>query len=66
VDARYPDINLSDLRLAITISRKSGKTAKPVLEFQCCTRRTASRNRRDVKHEPSAQPVSSEERRRSV
>jgi len=30
------------------------------------TRRTASWNRRDVTHEPSAQPVYSEERRRSA
>ena len=37
VEARYPDILLSDLRFAITTSRKSGKPEKPVLEFQFCT-----------------------------
>jgi hypothetical protein len=36
-EARYPDIILSDLRLAIATLRKSGKTEKPVLEFRCCT-----------------------------
>ena len=36
VEARYPDIILSDLRSAITTSRKSGKTEKPVLEFRFC------------------------------
>jgi hypothetical protein len=34
VEARYPDITLSDLRPAITSSRKIKKTEKPVLEFQ--------------------------------
>jgi hypothetical protein len=34
MEARYPDIPLSDLRSAITTSRKSGKTEKPALEFQ--------------------------------
>jgi hypothetical protein len=37
VEARYPDIFLSDLRSAITTSRKSGKTEKLVLEFRFCT-----------------------------
>ena len=36
VEARYPDILLSDLISAIATSRKSGKTEKPVLEFRCC------------------------------
>jgi hypothetical protein len=37
VESRYPDILLSDLRWAITTSRKSGKTEQPVLEFRFCT-----------------------------
>jgi hypothetical protein len=37
VEARYPDIFLSDLRSAITTSRKSGKIEKLVLEFRFCT-----------------------------
>jgi hypothetical protein len=37
VEARYPDILLSDLRSAFTTSRNSGKTEKPVLEFRFCT-----------------------------
>jgi hypothetical protein len=36
VKARYPDIIISDLRSAITTSRKSGKTEKSVLEFLFC------------------------------
>jgi hypothetical protein len=35
--SQWPDILLSDLRSAITTSRKSGKIEKPVLEFRCCT-----------------------------
>jgi hypothetical protein len=34
VEARYPDILLSDLRSAINNSRKIGRTEKPVLEFR--------------------------------
>jgi hypothetical protein len=37
LEARYPDILLSDLRSAITTSRKSGKALKPVLDFRFCT-----------------------------
>jgi hypothetical protein len=37
VEARYPDILLSNLRSAITASRKSGNTEKLVLEFRFCT-----------------------------
>jgi len=37
VEARYPNIHLSDLRSAITASRKSGNTEKLVLEFRFCT-----------------------------
>jgi hypothetical protein len=37
VEARYQDNLLSDLRSAITTSRKSGKADKPVLEFRFCT-----------------------------
>jgi hypothetical protein len=43
VEARYPDILLSDLRSAITTSRKSGKTEKPVLEFRFCRTNEAAR-----------------------
>jgi hypothetical protein len=42
VEARYPDIFRSDLRSAITTSRKSGKTEKQVLEFRFCTQKNIS------------------------
>jgi hypothetical protein len=46
VEARYPDILLEDLRSAITTSRKSEKTDKPVLEFRFCTVRLLLRKSR--------------------
>jgi hypothetical protein len=36
VEARYPDMYLSDLRSVMTTSIKSGKTEEPVLEFRFC------------------------------
>jgi hypothetical protein len=42
VEARYPDILLSDLRSAITSSRNSGKTEKPVLDFRRCSPKAAA------------------------
>jgi hypothetical protein len=39
VEANYPGVLLSDLRLAITTSKKSGKAEKPDLELRFCTYR---------------------------
>jgi len=47
--------------------RREGTTLQPPQQLgETITRRTPSWNCRDVTHEPSVQPVCSEERRRSA